>query len=481
MDTQALAEIVADLRTLGLSAGPAPRLPAGARPSGELLDRWARAAALAEPDVRQAAIWAIREAAHASGVIPASIQGLYVARGKDQWSDRTVPALNLRGWTYQTCRAAFRAARKMGSSLLIFEQALAEAVYAAQPAVEYTAGVLAAAMREGHRGPVFLQADHDQVNAVNYAKDPAKETERLSNVIREQIAASFFNIDVDASTVVDLAPPTLVEQQRVNAELTAKFTRLVRTLQPAGVTISVGAEIGEVGAHNTTPDELRAFMATYPAALAAAGGGAGITKVSVNSGTYHGGKVLPDGTLAKVPVAFDTLADISRVCRTEFGLAGAVQHGASTLPMDFFGKFPESGTVEIHLALGFNNLIFDHPTAAAGGQGRDPGLLLHASRQRAEARPDRGPVHLHHAQEGLGGDEAAVLGSAGRHPGRSHGVPGGDVPRHVHADEGRRDRRTGGPVHGGAGGPGPRARRAGKGACSITCRRRLDTGGGLRG
>ena len=361
MDTQALAEIVADLRALGLSAGPAPRLPAGARPSAELLDRWARAAALAEPDVRQAANWAIREAAHASGVIPASIQGLYAARGKDQWSDRTVPALNLRGWTYQTCRAAFRAARKMESSLLIFEQALAEAVYAAQPPAEYTAGVLAAAMREGHRGPVFLQADHDQVNAVSYAQDPAKETERLSNVIREQIAASFFNIDVDASTVVDLAPPTLVEQQRVNAELTAKFTRLVRTLQPASVTISVGAEIGEVGAHNTTPDELRAFMATYPAALAAAGGGAGITKVSVNSGTYHGGKVLPDGTLAKVPVAFDTLADISRVCRAEFGLAGAVQHGASTLPMDFFGKFPQSGTVEIHLALGFNNLIFDHP------------------------------------------------------------------------------------------------------------------------
>ena len=75
MDTQALAEIVADLRTLGLSAGPAPRLPAGARPSAELLDRWARAAALAEPDVRQAAIWAIREAAHASGVIPASDPG----------------------------------------------------------------------------------------------------------------------------------------------------------------------------------------------------------------------------------------------------------------------------------------------------------------------------------------------------------------------------------------------------------------------
>jgi hypothetical protein len=80
-----------------------------------------------------------------------------------------------------------------------------------------------------------------------------------------------------------------------------------------------------------------------------------------HSGTHHGGLVLPDGRLAEVKVAFDTLAEISRVARDEFGLSGAVQHGASTLPMEIFSRFPESETVEIHLALGFNNLIFDHP------------------------------------------------------------------------------------------------------------------------
>lgn len=179
--------------------------------------------------------------------------------------------------------------------------------------------------------------------------------------MREQIAASYYNIDVDASTVVDLSHATLVEQQRLNAELTAHFTRIIRKMEPAGVTISVGAEIGEVGAHNTTPDELRAFMATYRPALDAPGGGAGVSKTSVNSGTHHGGLVLPDGSLARVNVAFDTLAEISRVARKEFGLSGAVQHGASTLPMEVFSQFPESETVEIHLALGFNNLIFDHP------------------------------------------------------------------------------------------------------------------------
>mgnify|MGYP001600216619 CR=1 FL=1 len=111
MNVTSVSELVADLRTLGLSRGLTSCLPDGARPPGEMLDRWARAAALADPELRHAAIWAIREAARANGLVPASVQGLYAARGRGEWGGRTVPALNLRGWTYQTCRAAFRAAR----------------------------------------------------------------------------------------------------------------------------------------------------------------------------------------------------------------------------------------------------------------------------------------------------------------------------------------------------------------------------------
>ena len=87
-------DILADLVALGASTRDVPRLPNGKRPPDDVIDRWARAAALAEPHVREAAVWAIREAAHAAGVIPASIQGLYVARGQGAWDNRTVPALN---------------------------------------------------------------------------------------------------------------------------------------------------------------------------------------------------------------------------------------------------------------------------------------------------------------------------------------------------------------------------------------------------
>jgi len=209
---------------------------------------------------------------------------------------------------------------------------------------------------------VFIQADHAQVNAAAYKKDSAAEIARLEKIMREQIAASYYNIDIDASTLVDLSFPTVVEQQRLNAEVTAHFTKFVRALEPEGITISLGAEIGSVGHHTTTPEELRAFMETYPKAIATSGKSpVPVSKISVNSGTYHGGKVMPDGTLAPVDVDYATLTTLSEICRREFEMGGVVQHGASTLPRSQLAKFPGAGAIEIHLALGFNNLIFDHP------------------------------------------------------------------------------------------------------------------------
>lgn len=361
-------EIIADLTGLGVRLGGAkPDFSGSRRPPGEMVDRWAEAAALAEPEARSVAIWAIREAALHAGIVPASVQELYLARAAEKWSGRTVPAMNLRGWTYRTCRAVFRAAKATDAKLFIFEQAVGEWQYAQQPPAEYTAGVLAAALREGHVGPVFLQADHDQIDAKAYARDPKSEIARLEAIMREQIAAGYYSIDIDASTVVDLSLPTVRDQQSENARITAHFTEFVRGIEPKGVTISLGAEIGEVGHENTTPEELREFMAVYRDEVARRGRGlAPVSKISINSGTYHGGKMQPDGKLAAVNVDYALLKEISDICRASFGMGGAVQHGASTLPGTQLAKFPETGAIEIHLALGFNNLIFDHPALPAG-------------------------------------------------------------------------------------------------------------------
>jgi hypothetical protein len=56
----------------------------------------------------------------------------------------------------------------------------------------------------------------------------------------------------------------------------------------------------------------------------------------------------------------EVLRELGEVART-YGLAGAVQHGASTLPDELFHRFPAVETAEIHLATGFQNALYEHP------------------------------------------------------------------------------------------------------------------------
>ena len=311
-------------------------------------------------EIREACACYIRNIAHQLHIVPASISGLYQAMGKRETGGFTVPAFNLRGMTYDMARAAFQAACKLQVGALIFEIARSEIGYTHQRPSEYAIAVMAAAIKEGFQGPVFLQGDHFQFNAKKFAQDPGTETQAIKDLIREAIAASFYNIDIDASTLVDLKHSTIKEQQRHNFELTAQLTGYIRGLEPAGITISVGGEIGEVGGKNSTVEELKAFMDNYLEVLSASGNARkGISKISVQTGTSHGGVPLPDGTIASVKLDFGTLESLSRVSREEYGLAGAVQHGASTLPENAFDKFPQVGTAEIHLATGFQNILFE--------------------------------------------------------------------------------------------------------------------------
>jgi fructose/tagatose bisphosphate aldolase len=313
----------------------------------------------ADPTLRDAVRWVLWSASQALGCGSASIHELYRARGRGEIDPTafTVPAINVRASTYLTARQAFAAALERDAAAVIFEIAKSEMAYTDQRPAEYTAVILAAALREGWRTPVFLQGDHFQFNATKWATDPDAELEGLRDLTREAIGAGFCNIDIDSSTLVDLSQPTVAEQQRVNAENTADLTRLIRELQPSGVTISIGGEIGEVGKSNSTEGELRAYLDGYGRLLG--DGVEPISKVSIQTGTSHGGVPMPDGSVAKVSIDFDALRRLSSVAREEYGMAGCVQHGASTLPEEAFHHFPANGTAEIHLATGFQNILYD--------------------------------------------------------------------------------------------------------------------------
>jgi len=363
MTAASLEEMRAELATAA-TIGPDGLLvtqPAAFR--GPLTDRLVRDAVFhADPAFRDAQRWVIWAASQALGCGSASIQELYAARGRGEIAPTafTVPAINGRAAAYLTARAVFAVARQREVGALVFEIAKSEMAYTDQRPGEYTAVILAAGLREGWAGPIFLQGDHFQFNATRWRADPESELTGLRDLIREAVAAGFLNVDIDASTLVDLEQATIPEQQRVNAERTADLTRLVRSIQPPGVTISIGGEIGEVGKVNSTESELRAYQAEYRAALGDdADRFPGISKVSIQTGTSHGGVALPDGSIAPVALDFDTLRRLSTVAREEFGLAGCVQHGASTLPEEAFGHFPAVGCAEIHLATGFQNILYD--------------------------------------------------------------------------------------------------------------------------
>ena len=303
----------------------------------------------------------VRAAALELGIVPSSIHDLYLARGRgDAPMTWCTPAFNLRAISFHAARAMFRAANKINAGAFIFEIARSEIGYTGQRPAEYAANILAAAIAEGFRGPVFLQGDHFQVSAKRYATDPQSEVNAVRDLTAEAISAGFYNIDIDTSTLVEIEKPTVPEQQLLNYQLSAQMGAYIREIEPADLTISIGGEIGEVGGHNSNEAELRAYMDGYLVEMAKlAPGKPGLSKISIQTGTSHGGTVLPDGSIAKVNIDFATLCSLSRVARKDYKMGGTVQHGASTVAEENFHLFVQNEAIEVHLATNFMNMFFE--------------------------------------------------------------------------------------------------------------------------
>jgi len=324
------------------------------------IDKLVWQAVFGQKDEKATARFSIWETAQKLGLKPASIHDLYIARGKEEIPlDFAVPAINLRGISYDMVQSIFRVARKLNVGALILELARSEVSYTDQRPGEAVAVILAGAIKEGWQGPIFIQGDHFQTKISSPGIPKEGEVKAVKKLIKEAINAGFYNIDIDTSTLVDLGKSTETEQQIPNIKHSLELVKYVRSIEPRGITVSLGGEIGHIGGKNSTIEDFKAYMEGFNADLPT--GMAGMSKISVQTGTDHGGIVLPDGTLAKVDVDFAVLAEISKACRKKYQIAGAVQHGASTLPDQYFKQFTKAEAAEVHLATGFQNIILDHP------------------------------------------------------------------------------------------------------------------------
>lgn len=315
------------------------------------LDEMARQLAFAAPAQQQALLAQLRKAALAQGIVPSSISPVYRALAREQLAPLTVPAFNLRGLTYPVARALFRSMATHQAGPVMFELAPSEAREGRQSFTEYAAMVVAAALRENYRGPLFLQGDHFGL----YEGSQAEE-QQVAGYCREALDAGFGQIDLDASALTSHDPAIPFHQP--NAQTIARLAQIIRS-HPEGGRCCLGAEVGEIGGANTSPDDLLAFMAELQQWLPP--GLLGIEKLSVQTGTTHGGVVNADGSLGPMPLDLTLVGQLAQTVRRQFGLAGVVQHGASTLSVDQLAQLPPLGVIEVHLATGIQNRIFDHP------------------------------------------------------------------------------------------------------------------------
>ena len=318
----------------------------------------AKLAAFGSDDTRVIAHRAAREIARALGIYPASIDTLYRQIGRGEISGFTVPAVNMRAIAFQSARGVFCAMRELNIGAMIFELSRGEIGFTGQRPHEYATAILCAAIAEGYTGPVFLQGDHFQISASRFLDDPDGEVATVEALIGEVISAGFNNIDIDTSTLVDLSHSDVDEQQKPNYLLSARLANFTRQAEPDGVTISLGGEIGEVGENNSTVEEVNAYL--HGLVDNTPENQPGLTKLSIQSGTRHGGNVLADGSFGDMPIEFDLIEKLSAQCRNPYGLAGCVQHGASMLTLEKISRLPDAGCIEVHLAAAFLNAVYDN-------------------------------------------------------------------------------------------------------------------------
>ncbi len=313
------------------------------------------------------------------GVTPAGIGRVYEAIGSGKIAPLTVPAFNVRGLVYDVARAIYRRASALGTIGVIFELAPSESATGDQSFAQYAALVAAAAAREGHSGPVFVQGDH-------FALETSERAERdaLLGLARDALEAGYLQIDLDtAALAVPGATPH--ERQLPSALATAELLRELAPFARPGTVF--GGEIGEIGGENTSGEDLQAFIDLVREHAGEAAGLFG--KVSVQTGTRHGGMTGSDGSPARMPLDTDLAARLAAVARSN-GFGGVVQHGASTLQPDQFRALPGCGIIEVHLATNIQNLIFDSPAFPASLRARMRDDALASAAGAAERGADSG-------------------------------------------------------------------------------------------
>lgn len=265
----------------------------------------------------------------------------------------SIPALNVRTLSVDFSRLIHEMIISLGVRGVIFEISITEQKYTNQTPLFFAASILIGAILARYKGEIYLQADHTQFNRSKWILDSNEEMKKLQGILQEMVSVGFYNLDIDGSTLVDYVRPTIKAQQKDNLDASSQLLKYLADIQIAGVELSVGVEIGHIGDRNSTPSEIKYFVSEIAKYKDL------VSKIAVQTGTEHGGKIDENGNVVEMPVDFELIKRLGKSAQ-EAGLAGIVQHGASTLPLGSLAKLPAHGVVEVHLATAWQNIFFEN-------------------------------------------------------------------------------------------------------------------------
>ena len=179
-----------------------------------------------------AARWIVWEASQALGARSASIQELYMARGRGRGPRVHRPAINIRAQTFDMARTVSRPPRAATSARSSSSWPAASRPTRSSGRSTTRPRVLAGAIAAGWRGPGVHPGRPLPVQRQEVRRRPRGDDRGDPAGMPVAIDAGYRNIDIDCSTLVDLSKPTVDEQQRENYVRAAELTALIRSSSP---------------------------------------------------------------------------------------------------------------------------------------------------------------------------------------------------------------------------------------------------------
>ena len=309
---------------------------------GEFVERLARTSALA-PGIktRKTAAFYIRAAAEAKNIWFDSLSVFYEHSCSRKFSGLVIPAFNIPGMTFSIARIIFRSYRKYNTGPFIFQLSPLEMADTAQTPWEYSACILAAAMRERYSGPIFIQCNAIKLSDHISPDSSPDRFEPLAILLKDCINAGFYHFVLDDSVIDSLEQSELFSC----ADFGDTWFSLIRKNSPRVLDIQTGIELVKSPLHPDKQNDLEQYTQWIQSELIQRQAECSVSKI-----------------LRPFELCENGNDDSEKQNRSHFHVAYCERRKSKSKTQ----QWTETGVQELHSRRLFQDIIFDHPEFPLG-------------------------------------------------------------------------------------------------------------------